>query len=59
MMSPSGTTLSPQGEITQVLKVTNPTKTPLRLRIRVSYNIDGTPVLEQTEINNFPADLFN
>lgn len=59
MMSPSGTVLTPQGEITQVLKITNPSRTPLRLRIRVSYNMDGTPVLEQTEVNNFPPDLFN
>ncbi|XP_049866721.1 AP-1 complex subunit gamma-1 isoform X4 [Pectinophora gossypiella] len=59
MMSPSGTVLSPQTEITQVLKITNPSKTPLRLRIRVSYNIDGNPVLEQAEVNSFPADLFN
>ncbi|XP_041977726.1 AP-1 complex subunit gamma-1 isoform X3 [Aricia agestis] len=59
MMSPSGTVLTPQGEITQILKITNPTKTPLRLRIRVSYTIDGNPVLEQAEVNNFPPDLFN
>ncbi|XP_072943636.1 AP-1 complex subunit gamma-1 isoform X2 [Epargyreus clarus] len=59
MMSPSGTVLEPQGEITQVLKITNPSKTPLRLRIRVSYTLDGNPVLEQAEVNNFPPDLFN
>nr|XP_013190038.1 unnamed protein product [Amyelois transitella] len=59
MMSPSGTVLLPQGVITQVLKITNPTRAPLRLRIRVSYNIDGNPVLEQAEVNNFPPDLFN
>lgn len=59
MMSPSGTVLTPQGEITQILKITNPSKTPLRLRIRVSYNMDGNPVLEQAEVNNFPPDLFN
>nr|XP_026501634.1 AP-1 complex subunit gamma-1 isoform X4 [Vanessa tameamea] len=59
MMSPSGTVLTPQGEITQLLKITNPSKTPLRLRIRVSYNIDGNPILEQAEVNNFPPDLFN
>ncbi|XP_045784148.1 AP-1 complex subunit gamma-1 isoform X2 [Maniola jurtina] len=59
MMSPSGTVLTPQGEITQVLKITNPSKTPLRLRIRVSYSIDGNPILEQAEVNNFPPDLFN
>ncbi|XP_039746512.1 AP-1 complex subunit gamma-1 isoform X3 [Pararge aegeria] len=59
MMSPSGTVLTPQGEITQVLKITNPSKTPLRLRIRVSYSIDGNPILEQAEVNSFPPDLFN
>lgn len=59
MMSPSGTVLPPQGEITQVLKIANPSRTPLRLRIRVSYNVDGSPVLEQAEVNNFPPDLFN
>ncbi|XP_059060713.1 AP-1 complex subunit gamma-1 [Achroia grisella] len=59
MMSPSATVLPPQGEITQVLKINNPTRSALRLRIRVSYNVDGNPVLEQAEVNNFPADLFN
>ncbi|CAG9783529.1 unnamed protein product [Diatraea saccharalis] len=59
MMSPSGTVLTPQSEITQVLKITNPTKTPLRLRIRVSYSTEGNPVLEQAEVNTFPPDLFN
>ncbi|XP_037973418.2 AP-1 complex subunit gamma-1 isoform X2 [Plutella xylostella] len=59
MMSPSGTVLAPQTEITQVLKITNPSRSPLRLRIRVSYNMDGAPVLEQAEVNSFPADLFN
>ncbi|KAH9629399.1 hypothetical protein HF086_013313 [Spodoptera exigua] len=59
MMSPSGTVLPPQGEITQVLKITNPSRSALRLRIRVSYNVDGVPVLEQAEVNSFPPDLFN
>ncbi|GBP26194.1 hypothetical protein EVAR_74956_1 [Eumeta japonica] len=59
MMSPSGTTLPPNGEITQLLKITNPSRTPLRLRIRVSYNAAGAPVLEQAEVGGFPADLFH
>lgn len=25
----------------------------------MSYTVDGNPVLEQAEVNNFPADLFN
>ncbi|KAJ8722925.1 hypothetical protein PYW07_004105 [Mythimna separata] len=59
MMSPSGTVLPPQGEITQVLKITNPSRSALRLRIRVSYNVDGVPVLEQAEVSSFPPELFN
>ncbi|KAI5634657.1 AP-1 complex subunit gamma-1 isoform X3 [Phthorimaea operculella] len=59
MMSPSGTVLAPGQEITQVLKITNPSRSNLRLRIRVSYSVDGNPVLEQAEVNNFPHDLFH
>ncbi|XP_050677258.1 AP-1 complex subunit gamma-1 isoform X3 [Leptidea sinapis] len=59
LLSPSGTVLTPQGEITQVLKIYNPTKAPLRLRLRISYTMEGNPILEQTEVNNFPPDLFN
>lgn len=59
MLSPSGTDLEPNGQVTQVLRVTNPGKNTLRMRIRLSYKIDGNPVQEQTEVNNFPADLWD
>ncbi|XP_066155952.1 AP-1 complex subunit gamma-1 isoform X2 [Euwallacea fornicatus] len=58
MLSPSGTTLAPNGVVTQVLKVTNPGQNMLRMRIRISYTIDGNPVQEQTEVNNFPGELW-
>ena len=30
---------------------------PVRMRIRLSYNISGTSIQEQGEVNNFPPEL--
>jgi AP-1 complex subunit gamma-1 len=46
------------GAVTQVIKVNNPQKQALRMRIRVSYNLNGTTVTEQGEVSNFPAAAF-
>ncbi|XP_046424926.1 AP-1 complex subunit gamma-1 isoform X2 [Neodiprion fabricii] len=54
MLSPSGTVIPPSGQVTQVMKVTNINKAALRMRLRISYTGDSGPVLEQTEVNNFP-----
>ncbi|XP_017752891.1 PREDICTED: AP-1 complex subunit gamma-1 isoform X7 [Eufriesea mexicana] len=54
MLSPSSTVIPPSGQVTQVLKVTNINKVPLRMRLRISYAGPTGPVLEQTEVNNFP-----
>ncbi|XP_031827432.1 adaptor protein complex 1, gamma subunit isoform X4 [Nomia melanderi] len=54
MLSPSSTVIPPSGQVTQVLKVTNINKVPLRMRLRISYTGSSGPVLEQTEVNNFP-----
>ncbi|XP_076164108.1 adaptor protein complex 1, gamma subunit isoform X3 [Ptiloglossa arizonensis] len=54
MLSPSSTVIPPSGQVTQTLKVTNMNKVPLRMRLRVSYTGPAGPVLEQTEVNNFP-----
>ncbi|GLV41918.1 Adaptor Protein complex 1 gamma subunit [Carabus blaptoides fortunei] len=59
MLSPSGTVIVPGGQVTQVLRVTNPNKTALRMRIRISYTLDGVNVQEQTEVNSFPTDIWN
>ncbi|XP_030755446.1 AP-1 complex subunit gamma-1 isoform X2 [Sitophilus oryzae] len=58
MLSPSDTAIPSNGVVTQVLKVTNPGQNVLRMRIRISYTVDGNPVLEQTEVNNFPNELW-
>ncbi|KAK9693608.1 Adaptin N terminal region [Popillia japonica] len=59
MLSPSGTVIVPNGEITQVLRVMNPNKSVLKMRVRISYTIDGTTVQEQTEVNNFPNAIWD
>ncbi|KAF5278432.1 hypothetical protein FQA39_LY05921 [Lamprigera yunnana] len=59
MLSPSGTVISPNGQVTQTLRVTNPNKGILRMRIRLSYSIDGALIQEQTEVNNFPTHVWD
>ncbi|XP_015438717.1 PREDICTED: AP-1 complex subunit gamma-1 [Dufourea novaeangliae] len=54
MLSPSSTVISPSGQVTQVLKITNINKVPLRMRLRISYTGPAGPVLEQAEVNTFP-----
>ncbi|XP_074093930.1 adaptor protein complex 1, gamma subunit isoform X4 [Cotesia typhae] len=54
MLSPSGTVIAPSGQVTQVLKVSSLNNGVLRMRLRISYTGPSGPVLEQTEVNNFP-----
>ncbi|XP_008548775.1 AP-1 complex subunit gamma-1 isoform X2 [Microplitis demolitor] len=54
MLSPSGTVIPPSGQVTQVLKVSSLNNGTLRMRLRISYTGPSGPVLEQTEVNNFP-----
>ncbi|CAB3982938.1 AP-1 complex subunit gamma-1-like [Paramuricea clavata] len=56
LQSPSGNIIPPNnsGQITQLVKVANPQKAPLRMRIKVNYVVNGSPVSDQAEINDFP-----
>lgn len=60
LLPPTGTVLTPGclGGIQQVIKVVNPNKSQLRMRIRLSYSVNGIPVTEQTEVGNFPATIW-
>ncbi|KAJ1521986.1 hypothetical protein ONE63_002310 [Megalurothrips usitatus] len=58
MMSPSGTTISSSGSVTQVLRIQNPNKGALRMRMRISYNSGGANVQDQAELNHFPTDWY-
>jgi AP-1 complex subunit gamma-1 len=56
LLSPSGNVLGPfnSSVITQLIKINNPSRQPLRMRIRLNYIVNGSPVVEQAELNNFP-----
>jgi len=43
------------GNVTQQFIIVNNEHQPIRLRVRVSYTVNGQPVLVQEEVNNFPA----
>ncbi|XP_039958475.1 AP-1 complex subunit gamma-1 isoform X1 [Bactrocera neohumeralis] len=54
MLSPSGSVLPPAGVITQEMRVVSTSNATLRMRLRISYVVDGQPVVEQTEVTGFP-----
>ena len=45
------------GSIQQVLKVNNPNRAELKLKLKVSCNKGGVPILDQTIAGNFPEEL--
>ncbi|XP_054722181.1 AP-1 complex subunit gamma-1-like [Uloborus diversus] len=46
------------GEIHQTLKILNPSKSQLRMKLRISYVSNGNAVLEQAEVNNIPQAVY-
>ncbi|XP_037938484.1 AP-1 complex subunit gamma-1 isoform X2 [Teleopsis dalmanni] len=54
MLSPSGSDLPPGGIITQEMRVVSTSKAILRMRLRISYVVDGQKILEQAEVTGFP-----
>ncbi|KAK7074881.1 hypothetical protein SK128_020694 [Halocaridina rubra] len=58
MLNPSSTTLAPSGTLSQVIKVNNPNKVALRMRIKLSWTANGSQIQDQGEISNFPPALW-
>ncbi|XP_042332315.1 AP-1 complex subunit gamma-like 2 [Sceloporus undulatus] len=57
LLPPSGSTVPGQGRppLTQVIRVLNPKKLPLRMRLRLAYTLPSGAVVQQIEeINSFP-----
>uniref|UniRef100_A0A4W4GWU3 AP-1 complex subunit gamma n=1 Tax=Electrophorus electricus TaxID=8005 RepID=A0A4W4GWU3_ELEEL len=56
LLSPSSNVVPAlnQGNITQVIRVLNPQKQQLRMRIKLTYTYKGAPVQDLAEVNNFP-----
>uniref|UniRef100_A0A8C7TV96 AP-1 complex subunit gamma n=1 Tax=Oncorhynchus mykiss TaxID=8022 RepID=A0A8C7TV96_ONCMY len=43
-----------QGSVTQVIRVLNPQKQQLRMRVKLTYTHKGSPIQDLAEVNNFP-----
>ncbi|XP_043100168.1 AP-1 complex subunit gamma-1 isoform X2 [Puntigrus tetrazona] len=56
LLSPSSNVVPAlnQGSVTQVIRVLNPQKQQLRMRIKLTYTHKGSPVQDLSEVNNFP-----
>ncbi|KAM4809108.1 AP-1 complex subunit gamma-like 2 isoform 1-T1 [Rhinophrynus dorsalis] len=57
LQAPSGSSIAAfgGGSVTQSVRVLNPQKVPLRMRLRLSFLHNGNLVQEICEISNFPA----
>ncbi|XP_037358990.1 AP-1 complex subunit gamma-like 2 isoform X1 [Talpa occidentalis] len=60
LQAPSGDTIPAQSglPITQLLRILNPNKVPLRLKLRLTYNHFGQSVQEIFEVNNLPMETW-
>ncbi len=58
IMAASSTNIEANGgSIQQVLKVNNPNKAVLKMRLKISFSRNGQPCLDQGEVSNFPPEL--
>jgi AP-1 complex subunit gamma-1 len=57
LQSLSSSTLPPGGTASQLMKVTGSPGTSVRLRLRVSFKVDGREVKEQIDFSKFPTNL--
>ncbi|XP_077626550.1 AP-1 complex subunit gamma-like 2 isoform X2 [Crocuta crocuta] len=60
LQAPSGDTVPAQDglPVTQLLRILNPNKAPLRLKLRLTYNHFGQSVQEIFEVNNLPVETW-
>ncbi|XP_078501037.1 AP-1 complex subunit gamma-like 2 isoform X2 [Lissotriton helveticus] len=60
LQAPSGSVVpaSNGGVITQLIRILNPQKVPLKMRLRLSYTHFGNSVQEVCEVSNFPPDTW-
>jgi len=60
LLPPTGTVIPPnnpmtgQQAITQLMLIRNPTKTPIRVRFKLSFSVGGQVVDEMGELSQFP-----
>ena len=60
LQPPSASTIPPAGitgpqVATQIMLLSNPSKAPIKIRFKLSYNVNGTPVDQMGECGSFPS----
>ncbi|KAM4050954.1 AP-1 complex subunit gamma-like 2 isoform 2-T2 [Anomaloglossus baeobatrachus] len=60
LQAPSGSSLPGfgGGSVTQSIRILNPQKVPLRMRLRLSFTHNGNLVQEMCEVNSFPTETW-
>jgi AP-1 complex subunit gamma-1 len=60
MLAPSGLHLPANSvdSLTQPMRIASPPQQPIRMRLRLQYQVDGHDVVEQTEVSNLPPSLW-
>ncbi|KAJ6221251.1 hypothetical protein RDWZM_007063 [Blomia tropicalis] len=60
LLPPSSTNIpeNGKGSISQLIKVINPNRTQLRMRLQLAYKQNGQSVLEQADVTNFPKQTW-
>jgi len=60
LFSPSNTLIPPHqsGDIRQTIKIANPNRDKLRMRIKLTYQHENKSINEDVELNNFPEQCY-
>jgi AP-1 complex subunit gamma-1 len=61
LLPPSSTIIPPNnsGNVRQTIKISNPTKEKLRMRIKLNYTYNNSSISDETELNTFPEQCYN
>lgn len=55
LLPPSSQIISPGGIVTQTIRVNNPQKLQLKMKLRITYKLNGNQINTDGVVSNFPA----
>lgn len=61
LLPPSSTTIpsNNSGDVRQTIKILNSNKEKLRMRIKLNYSYNNSPMSDEMELNTFPEQCYN
>ncbi|CAF0974911.1 unnamed protein product [Adineta steineri] len=61
LLPPTSTTIPPNntGDIRQIIKISNPNKEKLRMRIKINYSYNDSQMNDEAELNSFPQQCYD